>query len=86
MGKRQLYTITGKPLLPRSKSEKAKFLRQRGFTFVPRGYQIDHIVPLWLGGKDLIINMQLLPIEKHKLKTKKELRIRNMLRFAALKK
>lgn len=39
-----------------------------------RGYQIDHKVPLFKGGSDTPNNMQWLTIEKHKQKTKMDLK------------
>lgn len=38
------------------------------------GWEADHIVPLCLGGADSIDNMQWLTVERHKIKTKNEVR------------
>ena len=62
----------------RSIYERNLFLVQNGYCqtiencHVPKGYQVDHIQPLSEGGLDLPENMQLLTIEKHKLKTNYE--------------
>lgn len=34
--------------------------------------EVDHIIPLYKGGPDTKENMQLLPIEEHKAKTKRD--------------
>lgn len=59
---------------PRIRSYKAKqaFLRSRGYTKAPRGYEVDHIVPLSVGGRDKPSNMQLLTKKAHRAKTARE--------------
>ena len=42
------------------------FLRNNGLSGVPRGYQVDHIIPLCAGGDDSPDNMQLLSVKEHK--------------------
>lgn len=57
----------------RSQYQKKKFLKSMGLTRVPKGYEVDHKIPLWKGGADKPANMQLLPIKQHKAKTKFEM-------------
>ena len=66
------YSTTGKPMVKRSFANKTKFLRSKGYTSTPFGYQIDHIIPLSQGGTDSPSNMQLLTIEQHARKTERE--------------
>ncbi len=66
------YKSTGVPKVHRSQSEKGNFLRERGYDKVPRGYEVDHVVPLHKGGADKSYNMQLLPKELHQRKTAEE--------------
>ena len=54
----------------RSEAAKEAFLRSRGLTKVPPGYQVDHIIPLYAGGSDTPSNMQLLTVSEHQAKTK----------------
>lgn len=44
------------------------------------GWQIDHRIPLCLGGFDQPVNMQWLSVAEHKLKTKDDIRSCRMLR------
>lgn len=39
----------------------------------PDGFELDHVIPLFKGGKDIIENCQVLCIECHRKKTKEEL-------------
>ncbi len=48
------------------------FLRLKGFSSLPRGYEVDHIIPLEDGGADTVNNMQLLTIAQHQAKTARE--------------
>lgn len=68
----QYYSTTGKPKVVRSAANKKAFLRSRGYTSTPYGYEIDHIVPLSQGGSDEPSNMQLLTIKQHRAKTARE--------------
>ena len=68
----RFYT-TGYPK-HRSPAAKREFLRLYGLTRIPKGYQIDHIIPLAEGGADDPANMQLLTIEQHRQKTKREMK------------
>lgn len=68
----QYYSTTGLPKVKRSEANKQAFLQSRGYTQVPSGYQVDHIIPLSQGGTDSPYNMQLLTVEQHKAKTARE--------------
>lgn len=68
----ETYKTTGKPKVDRSSSAKKEFLKNKGYTKIPSGYQIDHIIPLSEGGADVPSNMQLISIELHKKKTAHE--------------
>jgi 5-methylcytosine-specific restriction endonuclease McrA len=63
---------SGFPKVARSSSEKEKFLRSKGYTKAPKGYEVDHIQPLSQGGQDNPSNMQLLTKQQHKQKTATE--------------
>jgi len=63
---------TGHPKVKRSQSNVDKFLKGHGYSKVPYGYQVDHIIPLSQGGKDTPDNMQLITIGQHKQKTAME--------------
>lgn len=56
----------------RSTAKKQKFLKSRGYDKAPSGQEVDHVIPLSKGGADEPYNMQLLPKEMHKQKTKME--------------
>jgi hypothetical protein len=58
--------------IKRSKSAVHIFLKEHGLTKIPKGYQVDHIIPLWKGGSDTPDNMQLLTLEEHHKKTAQE--------------
>ncbi|MCL5072996.1 MAG: HNH endonuclease [Actinobacteria bacterium] len=66
------YKTTGQPKVERSESAKKNFLKQKGLTKVPPGYEIDHIIPLFKGGPDIPSNMELLPKSVHKQKSARE--------------
>jgi hypothetical protein len=68
----ETYKTTGQPKVQRSSSAKQGFLKNKGYTSVPNGYQVDHVIPLSQGGKDIPQNMQLITIEAHKQKTARE--------------
>lgn len=68
----ETYTSTGQPKVKRSISARNQFLKNKGYSKIPRGYQVDHIIPLSKGGKDTSYNMQLISIEQHKIKTANE--------------
>jgi hypothetical protein len=68
----ETYKSTGNAKVERSTSAKDKFLKNQGYKKEPKGYQVDHIVPLSEGGADVPSNMQLIPIEQHKSKTARE--------------
>lgn len=59
-------------MVKRSEANKQEFLRSRGFSKVPEGFEVDHITPLSEGGLDDPSNMQLITIEEHARKTAKE--------------
>jgi 5-methylcytosine-specific restriction endonuclease McrA len=54
----------------RSQAAKQQFLRNQGMRKVPKGYEVDHKVPLYAGGSDTPGNMQLLNKAQHNAKTK----------------
>lgn len=68
------YKTTGLPEVDRSESAKMQFLRGKGYSRVPPGYEVDHIVPLSEGGRDVRSNMQLLTKAQHHQKTAGERR------------
>lgn len=53
----------------RTESAKLDFLHQHGYTTVPAGYELHHIVPLSQGGADNPQNMILLTHEQHDVVT-----------------
>jgi 5-methylcytosine-specific restriction endonuclease McrA len=68
----ETYSTTGQPKVKRSAAAKNQFLRSKGFSETPDGYEVDHIIPLSQGGSDTPDNMQLLTVEQHRLKTARE--------------
>jgi len=68
----ETYKTTGQPKVQRKSSVKKEFLKSKGYSSVPKGYQVDHIIPLSQGGKDTPSNMQLITTEAHKQKTARE--------------
>lgn len=66
------YYRSGSPKVERSESVRRQFLLSQGYSTTPRGYEVDHIVPLSRGGADASYNMQLLTIEAHRAKTSAE--------------
>jgi 5-methylcytosine-specific restriction endonuclease McrA len=65
-----ISSLSDKP--KRSAAKKKEFLKSRGYEENPHGQEVDHIIPLSKGGVDEPYNMQLLPKEMHKQKTKME--------------
>lgn len=65
----------------RSKAVRAEFQRMHpcpstGQTRGPcPGWQVDHKTPLCIGGKDEPENLQWIPIQEHKVKTKSDVRL-----------
>lgn len=70
----ETYKSSGLPKVERSNTSKNEFLKSKGFSKTPKGYEVDHIIPLSKGGQDVPTNMQLLPKEVHKQKTSNERR------------
>lgn len=54
----------------RSEAARGEFLKSRGLQSVPAGYEIDHKIPLYAGGRDEPSNMQLVTKAEHRAKTK----------------
>jgi len=59
--------------LIRNPTKSRVFNKSQGNDVTPNGYQIDHIVPLCLGGPDCPCNMQYLTISDHKIKTARDI-------------
>lgn len=68
-----LPCIPAEAKITRSRAQVESFLRQHGFKRTPPGYEVDHIIPLCAGGPDTPENMQLLSVEEHKRKTKRDI-------------
>lgn len=68
----ETYKSSGLPKVERSNTSKKEFLKSKGYSKTPKGYEVDHIIPLSKGGQDVPSNMQLLPKEIHKQKTANE--------------
>lgn len=68
----ETYKSSGLPKVERSSTAKKDFLKSKGYSKTPKGYEVDHIIPLSKGGQDVPSNMQLLPKEVHKQKTANE--------------
>ena len=62
------YYSTGYPKVKRSLAKK-KILYSLGLKGCPKGYGVDHVIPLHQGGTDECENMQLLTVEEHRRKT-----------------
>ena len=52
----------------RDMAAKKAFMEQSGYPDGRSGYVVDHIIPLYKGGKDTPENMQWLTVEQHKEK------------------
>ena len=68
----ETYKTTGQPKVERSASSRKEFLKSQGYSKEPSGYQVDHVVPLSHGGRDVPSNMQLITVDQHKQKTATE--------------
>jgi hypothetical protein len=66
------YYRSGSPKVERSASVRRQFLVSQGYPSAPRGFQVDHIIPLSRGGTDAVYNMQLLTAGAHRAKTSAE--------------
>lgn len=62
----------GSGRIVRSFSARRRFLDSLGLDKLPRGYEVDHVKPLFAGGKDHESNMQLLPKKVHQEKTRQD--------------
>lgn len=54
--------------IQRDMAAKKAFMEQSGYPNGRPGYVVDHVVPLYKGGKDIPDNMQWLTVEQHKEK------------------
>jgi hypothetical protein len=61
-----------RPRRARSWTAKRAFLRIRGYKRVPRGFHVEHRVPLFAGGSDSPSNMQVMTKFAHKAKTRND--------------
>ena len=68
----EAYSKTGNPKVKRNMTTRSHFLHSLGYDKVPEGYEVDHIIPLSLGGSDTEDNMQLITREQHRQKTARE--------------
>ena len=68
------YKSTGLPVVKRNPEARRIFLKSLGHKKCPEGYQVDHIIPLAMGGSDAPSNMQLLTVAEHRKKTARELK------------
>ncbi|MFP5436557.1 MAG: HNH endonuclease signature motif containing protein [Bacteroidia bacterium] len=59
-------------MVKRSVANKQQFLKSSGLKSIPKGYEIDHILPLSQGGTDCPDNMQLITVDEHRKKTVRE--------------
>lgn len=66
------YYSTGHPKVKRNMGNRAEFLKSKGYSEVPNGYEVDHLKPLSEGGKDEPSNMQLISVSEHRSKTASE--------------
>lgn len=61
--KNQTYK-SGQPKVKRSSKNRSDFLKSKGYTKTPKGYEVDHIKPLSKRGTDSPSNMQLITKER----------------------
>ena len=79
------YSTTGLPKVKRSMAARKEFLERWNYKEVPKGYEVDHIIPLSEGGADEYWNMQLLTVDEHKKKTARERASHSTISTASLK-
>lgn len=58
--------------IARSESAKHVFLKEHGYSEDPAGCEVDHVLPLYAGGDDTPVNMQLLSTAERRVKTKSD--------------
>lgn len=58
--------------IARSSYQRQKFLSSKGIQKLPKNFEVDHKIPLSLGGADRPHNMQILSKKAHAQKTKRE--------------
>lgn len=60
----------------RKTSTKQRWLKRHNLKRVPKGYVLDHKIPLSEGGTDTLWNLHLIKNKTHKQKTKREVKKR----------
>ena len=65
------------PKFQRKQETIQRWLELHGLKKIPKGYELDHKIPLSQGGTDTLRNLHLIKTKRHKIKTAKEARKRN---------
>ena len=62
------------PKFKRKQETLQKWLELHGLKKIPKGYELDHKIPLSQGGTDTLRNLRPIKTKRHKIKTAKETR------------